>query len=236
MQHLAEIFCFLYNRNMEKKSIILLSGGLDSLVSLGVGIKEYNIQLALTFDYGQKPVAREIATSKKITDYYGISHKVISLPFLKEISHNAFTDGDKDLPTENLGTKESAKAVWIPNRNGLFLNIAASIADAEHYTHILFGANKEEGQTFPDNTQEFVDGINESLKYSTFEGVKVVAPLINCSKDDIVKLALEHKVPLELAYSCYKGEEQNCGVCESCLHLKKALEDNGAYEYIERLF
>lgn len=219
---------------MMNKSIILLSGGLDSLVSLGAGIKEYNIELALTFDYGQKPAKREIEASKKIADYYGIKHKVIELPFLKEITKTALVSGD--VPTENLGTEDSAKAVWVPNRNGLFLNIAASFADADDYTHILFGANKEEGQTFPDNTQEFLDGINESFKYSTFKGVKVVAPLINYYKNDIVKLALELGVPLELAYSCYNSNEKNCGLCESCKNLKSALENNKAFDYIERLF
>ena len=219
-----------------KKSIILLSGGLDSLVSLGIGIGDYNIKLALTFDYGQKPVKKEIEASEKIAKYYNLEHKVIELPFLKEITNNAFVNDNKEIPTENLGTEESAKSVWVPNRNGLFLNIAASFADAQGYSHILFGANKSEGRTFPDNTQEFVDGINESFKYSTLEGVKVVAPLINYTKDDIVNLALKNSVPLEMAYSCYNKGEKNCGECESCRHLKTALENNGAFEYIERLF
>ena len=219
---------------MKNKSVILLSGGLDSLVSLGAGIEEYNVRLALTFDYGQKPANQEIKASKKIAEYYGIEHKVITLPFLKEITTTGLLTGD--VPTENFGTMESAKAVWVPNRNGLFLNIACSVAEAKEFTHILFGANKEEGQTFPDNTPEFVSGINESFKYSTMYGVKVVAPLINYNKNDIVKLALELGVPLELAYSCYNSEDKNCGVCESCKHLKSALEHNKAFNYIERLF
>lgn len=221
---------------MDKKSIILLSGGLDSLVSLGAGIEEYNIKLALTFDYGQNPLAQEIKTSKKIADYYGIEHRVIKLPFLKEITSNAFVGGSGSLPTENLGTTESAEAVWVPNRNGLFLNIAASFAEAQGFTHILFGANKSEGMTFPDNTPEFVSGINEMFKYSTLKGVTVVAPLIGYDKIGIVKLALEKDVPLELAYSCYGNGEKNCGKCESCKHLKSALEANRAYDYIKRLF
>ena len=219
---------------MSKKTVILLSGGLDSLVSLGIAKEVYNINLALTFDYGQKSAEQEIKTSKKICEYYEIEHKVIKLPFLKEITNTTLVNGD--VPTENLETKESAKAVWVPNRNGLFLNIAGSFADAEGYTHIIFGANKEEGATFPDNTPEFVSGINESFKYSTMNGVKVIAPLINYDKDDIVKIALDKGVPLELAYSCYNSGERNCGMCESCQHLKKALLTNGAIDYIERLF
>lgn len=220
---------------MKNKSVILLSGGLDSLVSLGVAKDEYNIQLALTFDYGQKSLLQEISASKEICRYYNIEHKVIELPFLKEITKTSLVS-DEDVPVENLGTTESAHAVWVPNRNGLFLNIAASYADSYGFTHILFGANKEEGQTFPDNTQEFVARITESFKYSTMVQVKVKAPLINYDKNDIVRLALEQSVPLEMARSCYNNGEKNCGNCESCKRLKSALEFNGANDYIERLF
>lgn len=218
-----------------KKSIILLSGGLDSLVTMGVAKDEYNIQLALTFDYGQKSLKQETSASKEIAKYYNVEHKIIELPFLKQITKTALVS-DEEVPTDELYTQDSAKAVWVPNRNGLFLNIAASYADTYEFTHILFGANKEEGATFPDNTQEFVDGITESFKYSTLIQTKVVAPLINYNKNDIVNLALKQSIPLEMARSCYRQGEKNCGVCESCKHLKDALEYNNAHEYIERLF
>jgi len=220
---------------MKNKSVILLSGGLDSLVSLGIAKDEYNIQLALTFDYGQKSANQEISASKDIADYYHIEHKVIKLPFLKEITKTSLVSGD-NIPTENIGTEESAKAVWVPNRNGLFLNIAASFADTYYYTHILFGANKEEAATFPDNTMDFVNSITKSFEYSTLVHSKVEAPLINCDKNDIVSLALKNSIPLEMVKSCYMGGEKNCGVCESCRRLKSALEYNNAQNYIERLF
>ena len=218
-----------------RKSIILLSGGLDSLVSLGTAKEEYNIELALTFNYGQKPAEQEISASKKIAGFYNIQHKVIELPFLKDITQTSLVSND-NVPTEHLGTADSAKAVWVPNRNGLFLNIAASFADSYGYTHIIFGANKEEGATFPDNTPEFTAAITESLRYSTLIRAKVTAPLINCNKNDIVNLALKYSVPLELVKSCYNDGEKNCGVCESCRRLKAALQQNNAYDYIERLF
>ena len=137
------------------KAVILLSGGLDSLVALGYTKEKYGIELALTFDYGQKSAKQEIETSKKIAEFYNIKHKVIKLDWLKEITHTSLVSDD-EIPTDNLGTKESASNVWVPNRNGLFLNIAASFADSFGYDYILFGANKDEGQTFPDNTEEFV--------------------------------------------------------------------------------
>ena len=213
------------------KSIILLSGGLDSLVSLGLG--GYDVSLALTFDYGQKSVKDEIEASEKICEYYGIEHKVIKLDWFKDITHTALV-ADIDLPDKI--DENSAKNVWVPNRNGLFLNIAGSFADAENYDYIIIGANKEEAQTFPDNTKEFIERINSEFEFSTRKRPKVVAPLINYDKNDIVKLALEHDIPLNLVKSCYAGGEKHCGKCESCIRLKNALTYNQAEEYIKELF
>jgi len=213
------------------KGIVLLSGGLDSLVSLGLG--GYGVSLALTFDYGQKSAKDEIETSEKICEYYNIEHKVIKLDWLKNITHTALVSDEK-LPDKI--DENSAKNVWVPNRNGLFLNIAGSFADAEDYDYILIGANKEEAQTFPDNTKEFIERVNAEFEFSTRKHPKVVAPLINYDKNDIVKLALEHDIPLNLVKSCYAGGERHCGKCESCIRLKNALIFNHAEKYIEELF
>lgn len=217
------------------KGIILLSGGLDSLVSLGLGIKKYGISLALTFDYGQKALEQEISTSKKICDYYKIEHKVIKLDWLQSVTHTALV-ADKDLPEGIDNPNASAKSVWVPNRNGLFLNIAGSFADGNDYDYIIIGANKEEGQTFPDNTQEFIDSVNAEFEFSTQKHPKVVAPLINYNKNDIVKQAIEHKIPLEFVRSCYSNGKKHCGKCESCTRLKNALIANGDTKYIKELF
>lgn len=219
------------------KSIILLSGGLDSLVSLGLAQKEYNVKLALTFDYGQKSAQDEIEASARISKYYGLKHEVITLEWLKNITTTSLVS-DKDVPAGELldNPEQSAKLVWVPNRNGLFLNIAGCYADAEGFTHILIGANKEEGETFPDNTQEFIERVNSEIEYSTQNHPKVLAPLINSDKNDIVRLALEHGIPLEYVKSCYKGGEKHCGECESCTRLKKALIHNGDTRFIKLLF
>lgn len=222
---------------MKNKSIILMSGGLDSLVALGYSKKhtDYNIELALTFDYGQKTVIAEIEHSKKICDYYNIEHKIIKLDWLKEITHTALVS-ESEIPKDSFETKESAKSVWVPNRNALFLNIAAAYCDSYNYNYILYGANKDESRTFPDNTEEFRSQISKTFETSTLVKPKVIAPLINYTKSDIVKIAVKDSMPLDLVWSCYHSSNKHCGECESCYHLKKALIANNYEELVEKLF
>ena len=222
---------------MKNKSIILLSGGLDSLVTLGYAQKhtDYNVELALTFDYGQKSLKNEIETSAKICEYYDIKHKVIKLDWLKDITNTALVSNE-ELPKGDFSTQDSCNAVWVPNRNALFLNIAACFCDSFGYDYILYGANKEEAGTFSDNTEEFRSQITKLFMTSTHKQPKVVAPLINYYKDDIVRIAVEDSMPLELVRSCYSSGDKHCGKCESCHYLKKALDANGCREYINILF
>ena len=145
---------------MTKKAIILLSGGIDSLVSLDIVIKKYNVVNSLTFDYGQKAFKEEKDAAKKIAKYYGIKNEVIKLSFLKDILDNALVDDKKqDL--------NDFSQIWIPNRNGLFLNIAACYCDKYEIDCIVFGANKEEAEKFSDNSLDFIKTSDKFFKYST---------------------------------------------------------------------
>ena len=217
---------------INNKSIILLSGGLDSLVSLGVSIKKLNIIFALSFDYGQKSAKQELDAAKKISEFYSIKHKIIELPWLREITSTSLVNAETDIPNIGISeldnpllTKDSAKKVWVPNRNGVFLNIAASFADSMKFNYIIFGANSEEAATFPDNSEIFIEKINNSFEYSTLVQPKVVAPLAKLTKKEIVKLAIEHEIPFNLLRSCYSTSDKHCGECESCLRLKRALKE-----------
>lgn len=226
-----------------KKSVILLSGGLDSLVSLAVTNKEnIKTELAITFDYGQKAFEKELLASKKIADFYKIKHEVIKLDWLKNITNTslvaeaAIPEVTKEHLSDKKITQESMKNVWVPNRNGLFINIAAAFCDAKEYDFVIIGANSEEAKTFSDNSKTFINSMNETLKTSTNYNVSVVAPLIDMDKDQIIAKAIEFEVPLEYINSCYSNTENHCGKCESCTRLKNALEKNNQKDLITKLF
>lgn len=228
-------------RIMKNKAIVLLSGGLDSVVSIAK-TEELDFQLALTFDYGQKSFQKEYESSKNIADYYGIKHEFIKLEWLKNITNTALVSGEsvpeleQEALDDGIKTKESMKSVWVPNRNGLFINIAASFADSFEYDYIVIGANKEEAATFSDNSKQFIKDMNKVLETSTNYDIKVIAPLIELDKNEIVKKAVELNVPMNLINSCYNNTKKHCGRCESCGRLKRALAHNGYSNIIKELF
>ncbi|MBS4760896.1 MAG: 7-cyano-7-deazaguanine synthase QueC [Clostridium sp.] len=226
----------------KKTGVILLSGGLDSVVSLAFLQDEIDFKLALTFDYGQKSFQKELEASKNIAKYFKIEHKCIKLDWLQKITKTSLVSKESipDITEKNLDnediTIQSMKNVWVPNRNGLFINIAASFADSFGYDYIVIGANKEEAATFSDNSKAFIKKINRSLEYSTNYKTKVIAPLIDMKKNEIVKKAVELKAPLKFINSCYNNTKKHCGRCESCNRLKRALKNINQEEILKELF
>ncbi|MDP4125505.1 MAG: 7-cyano-7-deazaguanine synthase QueC [Bacillota bacterium] len=224
--------------------IVLLSGGLDSTVALALYLERYAINLALTFDYGQRANEKEIIASQKIAEYYDIPHRVLPLPFLQEQTHSALVNLSENLPNVGLDeldlqgvTRESASVVWVPNRNGLFMNIAAVFGEnMGEPSNIITGFNREEAATFPDNSLEFIDAMNRCFTYSTQKKVSVVSPTSNLTKAEIVNEGLRLKIPFEYIWSCYESKEKLCGLCESCQRLKRALFCNNAQELVGQLF
>ena len=215
-----------------KKAISVLSGGLDCTVATSVFSKDHEIH-AITFNYGQKAFKRELQASKEICNKMNWNHEVIDLPWLAEIS-NSSLNTDEDIPElkeEDLDdlnkSQESAINVWVPARNTVFTSIALSYAESMGADAIIVGWNGEEGATFPDNSKEYMEKFNELIDVGSPEKIKIEAPLIDLNKEEIVTLGLEFGAPMELSYSCYKGEEKQCGVCESCMRRKRAFKNLG---------
>ncbi len=215
------------------KSIALLSSGMDSVVALTLALEDTDVELAITFDYGQLSAQREIEYSRRVCQHFGIEHRVIKLPWLAQISASALT-GAKEIPElkeEELDIKEiaeqTARQVWVPNRNGVFINIAASFAEALGCNSIIVGFDAEEAETFPDNSREYVEAINRSLEFSTLNGVKVIAPVIDLNKSQIVAIGMEKGAPLEWSWSCYYGDDKPCLKCESCQRRARAFKQAG---------
>jgi 7-cyano-7-deazaguanine synthase len=223
-------------------SIVLLSGGLDSTVCFHLTAQADEARLALTFDYGQRAAQREIAAARAMCRRAGVEHRVIELPWLREITETALVNISARLPEPTVELLDEAQAavqtaadVWVPNRNGVFINVAAAFAETRECEDIVCGFNIEEAATFPDNSAEFVGRINAALAVSTLSEVRVVSPTQDMTKPDIVRLGRRIAAPLDLIWSCYEGGDQHCYRCESCLRLKRALEEAGEWGWFQQV-
>ena len=230
---------------MRHSSIVLLSGGLDSLASFHWASVNTDLMFALTFDYGQLAAKNEIEAAARICRLYDVKQIVIPLPWYSSLKASPLMDGSLLLPQVNRAelddlavTRQSAAAVWIPNRNGVFINIAAAFAESRLADEIIVGFNREEAATFPDNSPEFGSAANGFLKYSTNGKVGLTAPMQEKNKAEIVQWMLEEEVDLSPLWSCYRGGEKGkmCGRCESCARLQRALDESGASRWMEKLF
>lgn len=216
------------------KSIVLLSAGLDSTVNLAIAHKKTKVLLAITFNYGQRAVKNEISCAKKICQFYKIPHQVIDIRWLKNLGTSSLTDYSIKVPTgrsvsidHQKISEKTAKSVWIPNRNGVFLNIAASFAESLGAHIIVPGFNAEEAKTFPDNSLTFVKKTTAAFSYSTKNKVKAHCYTITKMKPEIVKLGIKYKAPFHLMWPCYFSFKKWCGECESCQRARRAFAVNG---------
>ncbi|HEX7901461.1 MAG TPA: 7-cyano-7-deazaguanine synthase QueC [Planctomycetota bacterium] len=205
------------------KGVAILSGGLDSTVSLAAATKAMDVVLALTFDYGQRAARREREASARVARRYRVPHRVIELPWLAAITRTSLVNRSARLPRNEMSTA-SAKAVWVPNRNGVFIEIAAAHAEALGATRLITGFNREEAATFPDNSAAYVKAVNRALSFSTANGAKVVSYTGTLDKRGIVRLGRRLGAPLHLIWPCYEGGRTWCGTCESCLRSRRALD------------
>ena len=212
-----------------KKAISVLSGGLDCTVATCVFDEEYEIH-AITFDYGQKAAKQEINASKRICEKMGWMHEVIDLPWLSNISTSSLnTDADiPELGEDDLDdldkSSETASSVWVPARNTVFTSIALSYAESIGAEIIIVGWNGEEGATFPDKSKQYMEKFNELIDVGSPDKIRIEAPAIDLNKEEIVELGIKVGAPMELSYSCYKGDDKPCGVCESCVRRKRAFK------------
>lgn len=212
-----------------KKAITILSGGLDSTVATALAAGRYKVELALTFDYGQRAAKREIAAARAFCRKFKIGHRVIGLPWLKKATRTALVDKKRRIPVVNLKDIEGraaarAAAVWVPNRNGLFISVAAALAEAHGFDAVIAGFNVEEAGSFPDNSIDFIRAANNSLKFSTLNCVRLVCPVAKMEKKEILQKLPSLGINPSSLWYCYEGGKKPCGRCESCARFLRVLK------------
>lgn len=215
------------------KAVVLLSGGLDSTTCLYQAIADGKEIQALSFDYGQRHKI-ELSYAKKVTRKLGIPHTIQKLkPEL--FLGSSLTQKSLHVPKNSL-RKEEIPNTYVPGRNILFLSFAVSLAEGTGSDSIYIGVNSMDYSGYPDCRPEFIKMFEMAIQLGTKKGsqgpsIKILTPLQNLSKKEIVLLGNQLKVPFHLTFSCYDPKNgKACGKCDACLLRKKGFQETGVSE------
>jgi len=219
---------------MNKVSICIISGGMDSALAATIAKKEGYDIVALHFNYGQKTESKELEAFNLIAnDLEAKERYVIDLDFFKQIGATALIGDEFDIPTD--GLKDGIPITYVPYRNGIFLSIAGAVAQKHNASAIFIGVVEEDSSGYPDCRENFIKSIENSINLGLRDdsNLEIKTPLIHLSKADIVKKSLELGVKLEHTWSCYKNSDKACGVCDSCRLRLKGFKEAGVIDPIE---
>lgn len=235
---------------MRRLGVVLLSGGLDSTTVAAQAARDGYELCAVTVHYGQVH-SREVQAARQVAQVLGLRQEVVDVAFFRQLAwYSALTNPDRfavpqDRPTEAMA--ENIPITYVPLRNTLFMALAAAFLEsitlhaieqgghdaADLEAHLFIAANAIDYSGYPDCRPEYYQALVETLRLGSKLGTqynipfRVQTPLIEMSKADIVRLAAEVGAPLEHTWSCYKGGERPCGVCDSCLLRAKGFQDAG---------
>ena len=217
---------------MTKDSLIIVSGGMDSITLL-YDYKD-SIALAVTFDYGSNHNAREIPFAQMHCERLGIRHIVIPLDFIHQYFTSSLLEGAEAVPDGHYAD-ENMKLTVVPFRNGIMLSIAVGIAESNGLGKVLIANHGGDHAIYPDCSPEFISAIDAASQAGTYVKVKVVAPYTDITKTDIAKRGSALGIDYSETWSCYKGETVHCGTCGTCVERKEALRDAGLVDRTEYL-
>ena len=209
---------------MTKDSLIVLSGGMDSVTML----YEYcdRIAAALSFDYGSNHNARELAFARLHCERLGVPHHVVSLKFIAENFHSSLLSGAEEIPSGRYDDMNMRSTV-VPFRNGIMLSVAAGFAEDSGLKYIMLANHAGDHTIYPDCTPVFVSAMNEATKAGTYNHVEVFAPYTNITKADIARRGKTLGIDYTETWSCYRGGEYHCGTCGTCTERREALREAG---------
>lgn len=200
------------------KAVVMMSGGMDSSVCAAIALNEGYDVAALHVNYGQRTQERELRAFQEVTDYLGITQKmVVDIGYLAKIGGSSLTDTSIPISTANLENKEIPSS-YVPFRNANILAIATSWAEVLGATALFIGAVEEDSSGYPDCRAEFFEAFEKMIAVGTKPetSIRIFTPLIHLSKKEIVLRGTELNAPLHLTWSCYSSDEEACGVCDSC--------------------
>lgn len=216
------------------KIVVVLSGGMDSTVLLYQLYNEGHTVSAISFNYGQRH-KRELEYAAQTCQRLGIKHEIVDMSGLAKIlPGSSQTDPTVPVPSGHYA-EESMKKTVVPNRNMIMLSIAIAYTITHECETVAFAVHAGDHAVYPDCRGEFVEAMNAAAELCDWKEVEIVAPFINDSKANIVRIGAVENVPFDETYSCYAGKETHCGRCGTCIERREAfflagVEDPTTYD------
>jgi 7-cyano-7-deazaguanine synthase len=198
---------------------------MDSCVTAAIAAHETDAY-ALHFSYGQRTEGRELTAARSVAAQLGLLDFLnLRIDLFRRIGGSALTDSKIAVPDAKPGFAQSSTApgqeipvTYVPFRNAHFLSAAVSWAEVLGATRIYIGAVEQDSSGYPDCRPAYYEAFQQLINTGTRDGqIQVFTPLIAMSKEEIVRIGLESKAPLDLTWSCYREEQEACGACESCV-------------------
>ena len=215
-------------------AVCLVSGGMDSCVTVAIASEENDELAFLHISYGQRTEQRERRAFNEIADYYHSKLRlVVSIEHLSRIGGSSLTDHQIPVSSANLGAT-GIPSSYVPFRNSHFLSIATSWAEAIQANRIYIGAVAEDSSGYPDCRPEFYAAFQRVIDLGTKPqtALEIRTPIISLQKREIVLRGQSLGAPLELTWSCYQESEQACGACDSCALRLRAFREAGVTDPI----
>ena len=212
---------------MSRKVVVIYSGGLDSTTVL------YHLRAAgdevkaLSANYGQRHLERELAAAEAVCTRLGVERRTVDLTALVGfLGRNSLSDPTVAVPHGEY-TPATMHVTTVPNRNMVLLSVGLAWAVSLDFDAVAFGAHGGEYTPYPDCQPAFAHAMDAAAKLCDWTSRRVLAPVINLDKAGVVRRGAELGVPFELTWSCYEGGAKHCGRCGTCRDRREAFRKAG---------
>ena len=215
----------------KKKTVAVVSGGMDSVTMLHKLHAEGHELQAISFNYGQRH-SKELDLAKENADILGIPHTLVDMKFLGQLACNSALTGDINVP-EGHYADENMKLTVVPNRNMIMASLAIAKAVNDNFNGIAMGIHSGDHAIYPDCRPEFASALRTISLVANYQPIELYSPYLYSDKTGIIKDGLEVGVDYAKTWTCYKGDKIACGVCGSCQERLEAFKNNNMKDPLE---
>jgi 7-cyano-7-deazaguanine synthase len=201
--------------------VVLLSGGMDSVVALHDACVRESVVAALSLHYGSKHNAQEIPMAAWHCAQLGLRHETVALDWVPHLFSSHLLEGGGAIPDGHYA-EETMRQTVVPFRNAIFLSVACGFAESVGAAGVVIAAHAGDHAIYPDCREPFMQAMGEAMRLGTYAGVELLRPFIRMNKADIVRRGAELGVDFARTWSCYRGGERHCGTCGTCVERREA--------------